>query len=289
MHSIRVAALALLTLLAAPALAGPSEDFAALLEEHWEWYLAANPVSASSLGDRRYNDRWSDQSLREIERRQQQTREFLRRVYAIDRTAMTDEEQLNHELFRRALQDAVDQFPFNGHLMPLHHRGGVQTLDNTTNSIPLETLEDYEDWLARMGQIDVVIDQTIELAERGRKSGMMPPGILMQRIPNQIAAQLVDDAEASPFFRAFVDLPDEFSQQDQVRLRAAARSTVNETILPAYHKLDRYFSETYLPASRDSIGLSELPGGSGWYELRARSYTTRLGMANEAGLTAASP
>jgi prolyl oligopeptidase len=274
MHSIRIAAFALTTLLASPTLAGPAEDFAELLDEHWEWYLAANPVSASSLGDRRYNDRWSDQSLRAIERRQQTTREFLRRVYAIDRAALTEEEQLNYELFRRELQDTVDEFEFNGHLMPLHHRGGAQTLDNATNSIPLTTLEDYEDWLSRLQQIDVVIDQTIELAERGRKSGIMPPKILMQRIPNQIAAQLVDDAEASPFFSAFIDLPGAFSQQDQARLRATARTTINETVLPAYRKLDRYVSETYLPASRDSIGLSDLPGGSAWYELKARSFTT---------------
>jgi prolyl oligopeptidase len=274
MHSIRLAACALVSLFAAPSLAGPSDDFTALLEEHWEWYLAANPVSASALGDRRYNDRWSDLSLRELERRRQQTREFLRRVYAIDRAALTEEEQLNYELFRRELQDSVDELPFNGHLLPLHHRGGVQTLDETINSIPLTTLEDYEDWLARMGQIDVVIDQTIELAERGRKSGMMPPKVLMQRIPNQLAAQLVDDPEASPFFSAFIELPAQFSQQDQARLRATARDTVSETILPAYRKLDRYFSEIYLPASRDSIGLSELPDGSDWYELKARSYTT---------------
>jgi prolyl oligopeptidase len=263
-----------LALTAMPALAGPNEDFATLLDEHWEWQLVQYPTFASSLGDHRYNDRWTDQSLDAIEKRQQQVREFLRRVYAIDRGALAKEEQLNYELFRRELQDTVDEFQFNGHLMPLHHRGGVQNLDNTTNSIPLDTVGDYDDWLARMGQIDTLIEQTIDLAEAGRKAGMMPPKVLMQRIPGQIAAQLVDEPEDSPLYRAFTALPESFAHADQRRLRAAARETIEKTILPAYRKLDRYFNETYLPASRESIGLSELANGSAWYELKARSYTT---------------
>jgi prolyl oligopeptidase len=96
----------------------------------------------------------------------------------------------------------------------------------------------------------------------------------MQRIPNQIAAQLVEDPEASPFYKVFAEMPDSISDQDQQRLRAAARETIAEIVLPAYRELDKYFSGTYLPASRESIGLSELPDGSEWYEHRARQFTT---------------
>ena len=62
-----------------------SSDFSALLDEHWEWRLAAFPVQASMMGDRRYNDQWSDQGLGAIERRYDETRAYLRRVYAIER------------------------------------------------------------------------------------------------------------------------------------------------------------------------------------------------------------
>jgi prolyl oligopeptidase len=256
------------------AFAGPAEDFHALLGEHWEWRLQESPTFASALGDKRYNDRWPDQSITAIERRQDETRDFLRRVYAIDRASLSEEDQLNHELFRRSLQDEVDEFKYKGHLLPLHHRGGVQNLDNTTNAIALATVEDYDHWLARLGKIDVVVEQAIALAERGRKAGITQPRVLMERIPNQIAAQLVEDAEESPFYRVFADLPESFPDAEQQRLRALARETIEETILPAYRKLDRYFSKTYLPASRESIGLSELPNGGEWYELHARSYTT---------------
>ncbi|NIV18651.1 MAG: DUF885 family protein [Woeseiaceae bacterium] len=274
MRNTRMSFFALIIIFPLGSLAGPTEDFATLLDEHWEWTLASNPTMASSLGDKRYNDRWSDQSLDATAERRKQAREFLRRVYAIDRTALSSEDQLNYELFRRSLQDAVDEFQFDGHLLPFYQRGGVQNLDNVTNSIPLATVKDFEDWLARMGKIDVVIDQTIARAERGRKDGLTMPKVLMQRIPDQIAKQVVDNPEASPFYKVFAQLPDSFSAEDQGRLRSLARSTISKTVLPAYRKLAVYFNDTYLPASRDSIGLSALPNGSSWYELRARRYTT---------------
>ena len=98
--------IATLLLLAVRALfADASSDFTTLLDEHWEWRMANSPVMASRLGDRRYNDQWPDDSLVAIEERHVATREFLTRVYAIDRDNLSTEDQLNYELFRRQLQN----------------------------------------------------------------------------------------------------------------------------------------------------------------------------------------
>ena len=251
-----------------------TDDFNALLDEAWEWELENSPMFASQLGDRRYNDRWQDQSIGAIETRRAEIREFLKRIYAIDQSALSESDQLNHELFRRSMQSEVDGMAFNGHLMPFDHQGGVQNLDSMANYLSFTSVNDYEDWLTRMGKLGEVVDQTIKLAERGRKAGYMPPKILMERIPGQLAAQLVDDAEASPFYEIFAEMPTSIADDDQQRLRSMARDTIEETVLPAYRKLARYFSGTYLPASRNSIGLSSLPNGSAWYEYHAHRYTT---------------
>lgn len=264
----------LLPMLSGAARADATGDFRALLDEAWEARLANFPTFASYLGDRRYNDRWTDQSLDAIESRHEQTREFLRRLYAIDREQLSASDQLNFELFRRELQEDVDRHRFRGFLLPFSHRGGVQTLNEDTRTIPQSTVRDYEDWLARMAQIDTVIEQTIDLAERGRREGIVPPRVLMERIPAQIATQLVEVGTESPFYEFFEDLPDSFSEADRARLREQAVDTIESTVVPAYRRLARYFEQTYLPASRESIGLSELPNGEEWYEFLARSFTT---------------
>jgi uncharacterized protein (DUF885 family) len=259
---------------AGTAIADATTDFNTLLDEHWEWTLTNSPVMASRMGDRSHNQDWRDQSLNAIERRHDETREFLRRTYAIGREALSAENQLNYELFRRQLQDDVDGHQFKGYLMPFSHQRGIQTLDNLTSSLRLSTEQDYEDWIARLGKLDDVIDQAIDLAEAGRKAGLMPPAVLMRRIPDQLSGQVVEFAADSPFFRPFAALPDTFAAADRERLRAEATEVIEDTVIPAYKKLDSYFNTKYLPAASQSIGLSSLENGSAWYEFQARSYTT---------------
>ena len=274
MKILKITTAALLLSMSIASYADSTGDFEALLAEHWEWTLRAYPTMASSIGDLRFNDQWSDQSLDGIERRHNETREFLRRVYAIERVALSEENQLNYELFRRQLQDDVDVHQFRGYLLPFFHRGGVQNLENTTNQLRLSSTKDFDDWLVRMSKVVKVIEQHIDLAEAGRKADILAPQVLMQRITAQLALQLVDEPQDSPFYRIFESLPESIPAEEQQRLRTAALETIEKAVLPAYRKLDRYFNKTYLPASRDSIGLSMLPNGSAWYEHLARSFTT---------------
>lgn len=259
---------------AATARADAGSEFAALLDDNWEWRLAANPLFASTLGDERYNRSWRDLSLEAIERRHVETRSFLRRLLAIDPEALSREDQLNYELFRRDLTADIERFQFGGHFVPFSHRGGVQNLESRADLLGLDTLADYEDWLARLGELNILLEQHIELAEAGIESGIVAPRVLMQRIVPQLEAQLVDDSRDSPYFRAFAELPDTIDAADQAALRERAARTIERDVLPAYRRFTDWFVETYLPASRDSVGLSALPNGSSWYEFLAREFTT---------------
>ncbi|MCI0517387.1 MAG: DUF885 domain-containing protein [Woeseiaceae bacterium] len=274
MSMIRFFVATLLILIGNSAISAAPDEFAALLHDAWEWQLRESPVMASSLGDRRYNGNWADSSLGAIEARQQQQREFMQRLLAIDSAQLDDAGQLNYELFRRDLMADIEGFRFRDYLMPINQRGGVQTLDEVAERIPLASVADYDDWLQRMASIEVVIDQTMALQEEGRARGYLPPKILMQRVPDQVAAQLVENAEDSPFYKVFRQLPDSIPAAEQERLRASAKEIIEKSIVPSYRKFSRYFNDTYLPASRDSIDASSLPDGRAFYEYRTRVYTT---------------
>jgi len=254
--------------------ADAATDLRALLDEAWEWRMAEYPVTASQLGDRRYDDRWTDLSLAAFERRQEQQRAFLRRLLAIDSSALSPQDQLNHDLFRRELQNSIDGYEYNGRLMPMSQRGGIQSLDTVAENLRLSSVQDYENWLARMAAVEAATEQTIALLAAGMESGYTQPRVLMERIPPQLAAQLVEDADESPFFRAFASMPASISEAEQERLRDSAREIIEKSIVPAYRRFSRFFESTYLPASRDSIGASALPNGAAYYEHQARVYTT---------------
>jgi len=271
---LRLAAVAILVAAPFVAQADADSDFRTLLDEAWEWRLESDPVFASRLGDRRYNSDWRDDSIDGIEARHLETRQFLRRLLRIDSARLSEESRLDYELFRRELTADVEAHQFRGDLLPFSHRGGIQSLDSLADLLRFETAADYEDWIARLGKLDTLVDQQMALAEAGLEAGIVPPRVLMQRVPPQIDAQIVDTAEASPFFEVFAALPETIDAETRARLREEALAVIDDVVLPAYARLARWFEQDYLPATRETVGLSALPNGSAWYEFLAREYTT---------------
>jgi prolyl oligopeptidase len=271
---LRLAAVAILVAAPFAVQADADSDFRTLLDEAWEWRLESDPVFASRLGDRRYNSDWSDDSVDAIEARHLETRQFLRRLLRIDSAGLSEASRLDYELFRRELTADVERHQFRGDLSPFSHRGGIQSLDSLADLLRFETASDYEDWIARLGKLDTLVDQQIALAEAGIEAGIVPPRVLMQRVPDQIEVQLVDTAEASPFFEVFETLPETIDAETRARLREEALAVIEDVVLPAYTRLGRWFEDDYLPATRETVGLSALPNGSAWYEFLAREYTT---------------
>jgi len=134
-----------------------------LLEDDWEWTMRENPTFASTLGDRRFNDRLDDVSLENVERQQQHRFETRKRLRAIDRAKLSDADRLNYDLFAKDLDADIEQHKFKLYLLPVNQRGGVQTLDELTELLRFGETKDYEDWIARMRALPVYVDQTIAL------------------------------------------------------------------------------------------------------------------------------
>lgn len=245
-----------------------------LFDEEWERGLRENPVNASYQGDKRYNDRWSDASLAAIEASQAADRTALERIRAIDRTALSPVDQLNYDTFLWLQEKAVERQKFRTYLQPISHQGGVQTLDGIAEILPFASTKDYRDWLKRMDAIPVVIDQTIALMREGVKAGSMPPKVLMQRVPRQIAAQIIEDPTQSPFYGAFQKFRDGVPQADRAALQADAQRIIRDRIVPAYRTLQTYFNNEYLPKTRESIAAADLPDGKAYYDYLAGYYTT---------------
>src|SRR3546814_20068622 len=93
-----------------------------------------------------------------------------------------------------------------------------------------------------------LVDQSIALMEEGVRTGNVPPKVLMERVPAQIAAQIVEDPAKSPFYRPFTQFPDAVSEADRKALAEDARRPIDEKIVPAYRTLQADFR------ARKSVG-----------------------------------
>ena len=246
----------------------------AFLEAEWEYTLEQSPTFASTLGDRRWNDRWDDASLETIRKQEDHARAALERINKIPRAKLSAADQLNYDLFRKDLESDIAGFRFRQYLLPIDQQGGIQTADELTEQLRFQTVKDYEDWVARLRSFPQLMDQTMALLREGAKARMMWPRIVLERVPAQIDKQIVSNPDESAFFKPFKTFPDEVAVAERDRLSKAAREAITSGIVPAFQKLKTYFAVEYLPAAYKEVGIWQMPQGTELYAYRAERFTT---------------
>jgi uncharacterized protein (DUF885 family) len=246
----------------------------ALFKEEWETTLRENPEFASALGDRRYNDRWTDLSLASIERRHEHDLEVLKKIAGIPSESLSTADKLNYTLFQKQYEEAVEGFQFHRHLLALNHMGGIQTANELGDQLRFATVKDYEDWLTRLRTFPAYMEQTIALLRQGMAEGLVHSKIIMERVPTQIEKQIVNNPAQSLFFKPFKEFPETINAAERERLAAAAKQAVAEGVVPAFRKLLGFFTKEYLPKCPERAGAYLWPRGGEMYAFLVRSNTT---------------
>lgn len=256
-----------------------SAELAALLDDYFERNLVLSPTSATSIGDDRYDDKYTNSIGPEHRAaRHELNTEFLARLEAIDRAALSTQEQYSYDMFKlqREMSLAGEQYP--GHLAPMNQfRSATSSFVNLGSGSglhPFNTVKNYDDFLSRVDGFVVYVDQAIANMKEGVQQGVTQPKILMQKYVPQVESQLVDSAEDSGFYAPITNLPDSFSDADRDRLTVAYKDAIENKIIPAYSRIANFMQDEYLAAARDSVGLLGLPNGDAWYAHNVRSITT---------------
>lgn len=266
--------LALLTLLAGCSPQSPESSFEDLMESEWAKIISDNPVYASSMGDLRFNRDWSDNSVSGIIQDYQHDQLVLDQLHAMDLNGLDELNRINYKLFKKQYENSVESFDYQTYLMPFSHRGGIQLEHETVNILPLRNAGHYDDWIARLSKLEVLVDAEIEKARMGIETGTVPPRFLMQKVFEQIKLQAYVSPETSPFYRAFESMDRSIDAGEVLAIQARAKEVIKNQVIPAYLKLHQFFEDEYLAACRTSIGIKDINNGKQYYEFLARKFTT---------------
>jgi len=259
----------------APSLQARRQALDRLLAEYWQDTLKQSPEFATIVGDDRYNDRWSDNSLAAGAARQQALGNWLARFEAIDSSDFPEVERLNRELMIDQLRDALDGLRLKLNLMPLDQTNGAQLqYPEFAGVVPTGTVRHYQDWLARLNAMPAQIDQLIEVSRAGVKAGLIPPKYLLEKVAAQCLAIARPAGLDSAFAAPLASMPDRFSDADRARLKAAIIAAIDGKVRPAYRRLAHFVSREYAPKGRLQPGVWALPDGDALYRYMVRSQTT---------------
>jgi uncharacterized protein (DUF885 family) len=255
----------------------------ALYEAEWQRWLREDPTLATSVGDPRYNDRWPDLSIPAIDKSRQMDSAALAALEKIDPTGLPAADRLNYDIAKVQFGRRVAGAPFKPHLYAISHLGSlqsggsVQTANEIAEITPFTTVQDYENWIARLQGFGNYVDQVTLLLRIGIREKRTQPRVIMERVKPQLAAQRVASPEDSPFFAPFKRFPPSVPAGDRERLTIAGRAAIAGAVLPAFARFEKFFNGTYLPACRQSVGIADTPDGRAFYrELIAYHTTTAL-------------
>ncbi len=282
---------------AAPAAPAPSDDFQALLRDHWQWLLRNNPTFATRLGVRDHDDEVEDISLEAADRQAREAEALLRRLDAIPAGELSAADRTNRALLRRSLAEQVEASRFGQRMILYSQRGGWhQNFAGLADAMPFRTRADYESYLARLAHYPRVNREAVRITRRSVAEGYTLPCEAMRNADRTIIGVVTEDPAQSRFYQPFTrNRPSDVGEADWAAMQARARTLISDTLFPEYREHHRFYLAEVAPRCRESVGVSEQPQGRDFYAFRVRRMTTtdmtpeqihRLGLSEVARIRA---
>ena len=244
--------------------------------------LRRNPIGAIFRGDMRYADQIGDFITDEYNQKEKAANEAeLAALKKIDRSKLSATDKIAYDVFKRNKEQAI--LGFSDELLalsdprPVNHFSGFHTFypsfASGKGAAPFKTLKHYEDNLKRHDDFIVLSDRSIGRFREGMESGVVETKLTITNVIEQLDTQIKLGLENSPFMAPTKAFPEDFSEDDKTRLKAAYADKTQE-IFDAYQRMHDFLKNEYLPVAREGVGLSYMKGGDVYYKYLIESTTT---------------
>ena len=252
-----------------------NQKFSKYLEDEWEKTLNKNPLFATYTGDTRANNKINPNTIEQFNKSKESVLESFNLLQQIDLNKLNEDNKLNYQLLEFDLKNDIYSNEFPTYYLRLNQRGGIQSFYETGNRLVYTSKQDYLDWLSRLELFSKNIINSYEINKEGLIKGHTQPRLVTTAVISQIDAIVNSDIESNPYLKVFLEADESLlTNKEKINLINDAKNLIINKINPAYTKLNNFLKNEYLPKSRDSIGIQDIPNGKKYYEYLARYYTT---------------
>jgi uncharacterized protein (DUF885 family) len=248
-----------------------------LATETWDHVISSQPVYATALGDRRFDDRLRANEPGALEREAEVLQSLSERAATIDagrlspadrvtRSALIDFLGYELELVRSGVEAwAVD--PLDGPQVDFLNIASFQLVGSAEEAARLVSR-----WQAMAPWIDNLIATTRAAIERNT----VAPAALVRSVLGELDDLLARPDEEWPLLDpGRVERPD-WSASAATRFADDLAAAVRDGIRPAFERYRRFLRDEIAPRARDDDhpGLEGIPGGDETYRRLVRGHTT---------------
>jgi uncharacterized protein (DUF885 family) len=266
------------TTMPAPAAQPPaSTPLADLAAEYWEKRLEADPIEATFLGERRFDDRMPETSQEADRREVARLTALQARVRAVDAAALGDEDRITQAALLGEIENDLASRACAISDWAIDPRDGPQVFFlNIAHLQTVTTPAQGRALVARWQKMAAYLDGRLQNLRRAAGEGRLATrgsALRVLRQLDELLAKPVDQWVLAEPGRA--PHPD-WSEAERSALRAGVEQAVTGSIRPAFERYRAVIKDEILPRSRDDehVGLKHLPDGLACYQRMIKVHTS---------------
>ena len=263
--------------LAGPAPADPASELAKLCDQYWQGELEADPTTATSVGDKRYDDRLADITPAGIERGRKRLESVLARASAIGETALTPADRLTRSALILETTNGIDQGSCHFEDWVVDPLGGPQVeLMSLVDYTSIDSPKDGMNFVQRCRAMGPFVDAHVENLRSGLKLGRVASHDAVVKVIAELDALDAKPVEQWALLEPLKAKHAGWPAADREAFLRGVPAAVRESVKPALMRYRDFLKQDVLPAARpqDKAGLSFLPGGKECYTKRIRIETS---------------
>ncbi len=254
----------------------------ALFEQIFTNWMQDNPEWATDLGVANNftvdESQLTNISIAAQNAHYQRDQDHLSLLQALDTNQLTPEQQLSRDILMWELEDRLAEQVFAYHSYTITHLFSDPTrLPDFLGYVhPLNTPEDAQNFVARVGQMGEKFDQFIEISQARADMGMLPPRFAFDKFLGQLRHFANQSPEQSVIYIGFRDRISEvagLSADERAELEESVLSEMSQTVQPAYARLIDFVDGLRNDATTED-GVWKLPDGDDYYAYALRHHTT---------------
>jgi uncharacterized protein (DUF885 family) len=258
-----------------------SKELDLLASQYYETYLKNYPLEATAQGDERYDDVLTiDIAPSFLNEENNQYKKVKQDLEKINYTLLSDDDKVVYDVLKFKLVDHLEGAEFHLEQIPFTQFDGLPLqfplLGSGQGNQPFKTIKNYENWLKRMEQFPVWMDQATENFKLGMKNQFVLPKALVYKMIKQMKAEEMTTSllEKNIFYGPIQHFPTTFTETEKQVLTEKYKIAILTHIIPSYKKMADFLQNDYLKNARTTDGINAVPHGDVLYQFLAKSSTT---------------
>lgn len=266
----------------------PREALSRLAKSYWEERMSNEPLSATALGDRRFDDRLPDITPEGRDRVRRQYEEVVRRCEAIPGKGLSAAERLTRTALMVDASAAADYLSCGLDDWVVDPLGGPQVeLLNVESYQSVRTFDEGTSMVRRWQAIGAYLAQHVANLRAGGLAGKIAVREEVEKVVDELADLLAKPDREWALLRPLSTSHGDWTEEQRREFRAGLEVAVRRQARPAFTGYLEFLKAEILPRARpeEKAGIMHISGGKEAYLKLVRVHTSLDLAAEEVHLT----